>query len=1146
MTQCSCTRIALRALAVLSLLLLIPAPRLMAQQGTGSIIGTVTDPSGAAVANAGVEIINLSTQQTIRLKTNQSGFYQSPPLVLGRYQVSVSMQGFQTTKLNDVSVLVDKRTEADAQLSVGHASQTVEVSAASASALNTNSGTLGAVIQKKSIQDLPLNGRNTLALTALTPGVRNDLNGNETGFVNRGTRLSAISINGSPVGMNSFILDGQNDITAVTGEVAINPNVDSIQEFKVQSGVMSAQYGFTTGGVVNMVTRSGGEHFHGSAYEFLRNDAFNARNAMVPVSAPTPELRYNQFGAALGGPIFPHRMFFFGNWEEYRYISGSPTFFTVPTAQERNGDFSDLFTASGKPIQLYDPYSTTLNSNHQLVRTPYLGNVIPQGELDPASLAIQKNFYPLPNTTPTNAFTHANNFSFTPKTTISQRMILGRIDDRLGPNDFLFGRYAYEDNHNNNGTGGKQLYPSPIPANRIDDWKINSLIVGWTHTFSSTLINDVRISATRQHFTYQAASFGGNWPQKLGLPASVPAFTLPRVNNGLPVFVGTAGTRDLINPELTDTVTKVVGTHTITFGTDLRYNIGPTDQHNLPSGDFNFAAKLTGNPQEAGGGVGSTYATFLLGAVSSASLEVVGAHTDRAWTASFFVQDDWRATPRLTMNLGLRYDYQQQPYEQDNGYSNFNPNLSFGGFKGITQYAETDGTGRNFVHENYLDFAPRIGFAYRLTSDGKTIVRGGFGIYYPPIFTSTFVGLVNGFSSTNTSYVPEGNNTNFPAFKFSSGFPHPPVPLQGAKLGPLGFLGQTAAFQRPYAPTPMSEQYTLSVERQLPYNVVLQASYVGNHGVHMVAETYDMNQLNPDHFSLGSQLQSNVQNPYAGEVPGSLGGPTITLQQSLLPFPYYGAVNVTYPHDGNFMAHYLELSAQRRSANGLTFLFGYTFGKLLDDSLQAPLSYLADNPQKVQNVYDRQAEYSLDPADVSQRATVSAVYELPFGQGHQLSSSNAFIRRAIGGWQANGIAVMQTGFPLSISGADNFTATRPNFVKGQSPSISHPTAKEWFNTQAFINPPDYTFGDVPRTLPRTRAPGMIDFDMSLFKTTQIHENLALQLRAEAFNLFNHVNYGSPNTSFKAGPDGLNSNGAFGTITSAADARSLQFAVKLIF
>jgi hypothetical protein len=1126
-----------------------------AQQGTGNISGNLRDASGAALAGASVDIRSEQTQQVIHLKTDQAGFYNSPPLNVGFYNVTAVQPGFNKAD-SRVQVDVDKRAEVSMVLQAGAGEQTIEVSS-DASALNTTSATLGDVLEAKSIHELPLNGRNALALVALTPGVRNDLGANQEGFGNRGVFLSAISVNGSPVGDSGFILDGQNNIQAVTGEVAINPTVDAIEEFKVQSGVISAEYGYTAGGVVNLVSRSGTSQFHGTAYEFLRNDAFDAQNYFANSAFPKPELRYNQFGAALGGPIKRNRAFFFGNWEEYHEIQGQPQYLSMPTLAERNGDFSHAGSSvqgSAVPIPIYDP-GAPLNYTGPPTNpgTQFPNDVIPTDRLDPVALAVQAEFYPVPNTPAAIANPNllTNNFYFEPKIQVTGRQALGRVDFRFSDANNAFVRYGYSDNQTNDGAAGAvaaaTLYPNPLAANRNDNLMVQSLALSDNQIFSPSLFNTVLVGVTRVTFPFQAASFGKDLPGALGLPTTgphaVPQYTLPVLSNGLPAFNGTAGYRTYTGPQITDTVSKLLGNQSFKFGADVRYNIGSNFQRNAPSGTYNFAQTTT-----ASGGVGgSSYATYLLGNVSTstagaaaATLTVTGGETDRSTDTSFFVQDDWQALRRLTLNLGLRYDYQQQAYEQNNGYSNFNTAAinPVTGLPGLLQAAS--GKDRNFMNENYLNFAPRIGFALGLTDSGKFILRGGYGIYYPSIFNSIFTGLTNGFSNTTTSYTTP--------FQFSSGLPYQPA-QPGSTPFPNLFLGGAVAFQRAHSPTPMSQQWTLSLEKQIAYQIVLEATYAANRGTDFPEGNLNRNQLTQ------AEINEVLANPgvKVNSPCANTAGTLITLAQSLVEFPCYLSVADTTPHEGSYNGQYLELTAQRRAGHGLTILFAYTVGKLLDDSINTPLAYLSasTNLNGFQNIYNPRAEYSLDPTDVSQRSTTSMLYDLPFGKGNRFSSSNRFVNGLIGGYQVNAIATFQTGFPLAISGdSNNPYATRPNFTPGQSTILRNRSKSEWFNTAAFSNAPNVSgnsFGNVPRTLPNNRAAGTEDFDISVFKTTPITQRASLQFRVETFNTFNHVNYSAPGTTFSsASATGPNNNPNFGVVSAAAAGRQVQLALKLIF
>jgi hypothetical protein len=382
----------------------------------------------------------------------------------------------------------------------------------------------------------------------------------------------------------------------------------------------------------------------------------------------------------------------------------------------------------------------------------------------------------------------------------------------------------------------------------------------------------------------------------------------------------------------------------------------------------------------------------------------------------------------------------------------------------------------------------------------------------------------------------------------SSGFPTPPIQPQGRLLGPDAFLGQAVSYDQPNQKSPMSQQWDFSIQKQLPGSWVIDLTYSGNHGTHLISGNYSLNQLPLQYLALGNSLQNPVANPYAGIVPGSLGGTTITQQQSLLPFPYYSGISVRNPHMGNSIYHAGLLTVEKRFSQGLTFLASYTKAKLIDDSVATPINF--GNVEQVgtigfQNSYNFRAERSLDPTDVSQRLVLSGVYQLPVGRGRLLDIQNNILDKIIGGWQTQAVATIQDGVPVVITGASNNLATRPNST-GQSAKLSNPTAAAWFNTAVFVNPPNYTFGNLGRTLPDVRNPGVVQVDLSMIKNIQVYERLNLQFRAESFNVANHTNLGLVNAGFGAGPNGLNNSSTFGTITSARDPRSIQLGLKAIF
>ena len=1107
-----------------------------AQQGRGTILGTVTDASGAPVAGAVIKVTNVATNSGQETRTTGEGLYQAPNLAVGDYTVTVEKPGFRKVVRSGLQLQVDQRAQVDVRLDVGQVTESIEVRG-EAPLVDTSNTSIGKVVDQKRVSELPLNGRNALALTLLTPSVKSNAGSTSSGFADRGIQLSSISINGGPNAMNGQLLDGGNNIQSYIGEVAINPGVDSVEEFKVQSGGMSAEYGFTAGGVINMVTRSGTNKLHGSVYEFLRNDALDARNTF---GATKPPFRYNQFGASVGGPVIKNRTFFFGNWEEYRYRRSQVRIGTFPTAGQRIGNFTDLRSNTGALIPIYDPYST-LGSGTGVSRQLYPGNVIPPAQIDPVAKAINE-FYPIPNRTPTDAFTNANNFQTNASEIQQMRQYTIKGDHRVSDKNSMFGRYSFFNHRTDNGAGGATIYPNEVVSKRDDNLKNWNAVLSDTHVISPTIVNELRVGATRGYFPFVVRSFGGGWPQKLGLPSIVPADTFPAIGNGLTGFnTGTAGLRGSLNWQFLDQVNIVRGRHSMKIGFDFRLLQGHNLQRSSPSGNYAFAAGLTGNPL-APAGTGSAYASYLVGAVSSASVTTHLGESQVTHSISGYFQDDYKLSRRLTLNLGLRYDFQSQAVERNNGATNFDPFCKLAnGLAGCTVFAGVGGQPRNWRGEDYKNFGPRLGFAYDLFGNTKTILRGAYGMMYPSQMWRENYGNTNGFSQTSTTY-PQ-NDPNRPAFQLRQGFPSAPIQPQGRALGAAAFLGQNVAYDESNGNIPRIQQFTLSLQQQVWKSWLFEASYAGNLGRGLTAGSYDLNQLDPQFLSLGQGLQALGPNPYAGMVPGALGGATISREQSLKPFPYYNGISVRNPRLGSYNSHLLLLSAEKRLSKGLALLVSFTGGKVISDSIATPVNFGPIEQASVvgyQNgKYNRKAERSVDPSDVAKRGTVSLVYELPFGKGQQMWN------RLIGGWQVNTIGVMQTGIPLLIGGANNQRATRPDST-GKSAALDNPTAQRWFDTTQFVNPAPFTFGNVGRVLPNVRTPGTVNWDLSFIKNTKFTERFNLQFRTEMFNFMNHVNLGAPNTSFSPGPNGLNQSGSFGVITSARDARTIQLSLKLMF
>ena len=751
---------------------LVCAAACLAQQ---AILGTVMDASGAAIPGATVLVTNIGTNAVFNAQTNAQGYYTVPSIPTGRYTVTADAKGFKKTVRSGITIEVEKRAQVDLTLQVGALTESVEV-VGEAPVVDTASATQGSVVGERVLEDLPTNGRNAFSLMMLSSAVKSTNGPTNSGFTDRGSGLSQVSINGGPSSLNSISIDGGNNNNAYYNDMNANPAVDAIQEFKVQSNTMSAEFGFTLGGVINVVTRSGTNQWKGTLYEFMRNPVLDARNAFAVAKG---QFHYNQYGGSLGGPLWipklyngRNRTFFFFNYEEYKYRTATSTYRYFPPAQYHNGDFSRMVDSRGVSIPVYDPETTRVNpAGSGYVRDPLPGNIVPASRMDPVTVNMMK-LYPLPNLTSVNPFNAGSNYYEATKGGNNMRQYTLRGDQQISPKNMLYARYMYFRHFGIPTSGG--AIPWEV-AGRMDDWHSRNIVVSDTHTFNSRLLNEARLSFARQFFTFHNAGYGQDWPQKMGLPVGFPSDVFPVINNSITGLDGDRswGTRAGITSQLTEMMTWVHGRHTTKIGTDIRILQGHNLQKNGTSGSFTFAQALTGNPQSQVG-TGSAIATFLLGKVSSGSMPIQIGQSQRGYSTSFFIQEDWKATRRLNLNVGMRYDYQSAPIEQNDGNISFdfekNPQT---GLPGRTIYAGQD-YGRTRWAIDRKDFGPRFGFAYDVFGNSSTVLRGGYSIFYSNIFNIDNFGQTQGFANTTTSYQPAANNSNFPAFQFSGGLPYAP------------------------------------------------------------------------------------------------------------------------------------------------------------------------------------------------------------------------------------------------------------------------------------------------------------------------------------------------------------------------------------
>lgn len=1135
----------------------------LAQSPHSTITGTVTDAQQARIPGVEVTAVQIETNQKFSTVASEEGVYAIPSLPIGRYEVTASLPGFKTFRRSGIVLEVGQRLRLDIQLQIGEVNTTTVVTG-SVSRVQTEDSSLGTTVERERIEDLPLNGRHVFNLVKLVPGVQPRFNDRD-GFAevdNQG--FSQMSFNGGPIYSNQVFLDGGTNTVPVHNEISVVPMVDAVEEFKVHTNALPAEFGQTSGGVINVVTRGGTNEFHGSLYEFLRNDALDARNAFVtqrdPITGRTkPVLRYNQYGGTAGGPVWipwlykgKDRTFFYVGMEQWNFRTANINRATVPTAAERGGDFSNTRDGQGNLIVIYDPDTTLRNpSGSGFVRTPFPGNLIQSNRFDPLSLRVLE-YMPRPNVAPNNPFTNANNYLSLQPFPIDQFQLTTRIDHKLGEQDALFGRFTGTKNTRKNRAWGLRTPDADTDAR--DDQRNNyNLIIAETHTFSPHVINELRLNGTRQFLDFQHPSFDKDWPRQLGFPPILPQDAFPPVSISGMLSIGSGrggfagGHRKQHVVQAADSVTIISGRHVIKVGTDQRWSRLNFVNRLNPSGNFNFDGGLTNNPQRpAGSGFGM--ATFLLGHVSGGSQAVRPFFSFHSWSNGSYIQDDFKINRRLTLNVGLRYDLESGPVERWNRSSNFDPfeiNAETA-LPGVLLYAGAT-KDRHFTKPPRNNFGPRIGFAYDLTGDGKTVLRGGYGLIYSGLQSGDTTGdTANSLGfSVNTTFSPPGG-APVKAFQFNEG-PATLLQPQGAAGGPSAFRGQDVRFQPFESAAPYVQQWNLTVQRELPGQWVVATTYAGNRGVHLFGANYNLNQLDPKHYSLRLSLQDQVANPFFGLIKsGPLSARTVRRDQLLRPFPDYPNVTTLGEHGASSTYHAFQMTVERRFSAGLAALLSFTGSKLIDDSFSSNDGGGGSGDFRIGRL-NRRLDRGIDVADVSRRLVVSALYELPVGRGRRWLGAGGWISGLVGNWQLNSILTLQNGIPLAVRGANNFTGIGwPDLVGEPSLPSDERSPARWFNTAAFRNPADFTVGNVPRTLPHTRGPAYKDLSLSLFKVVPVHEELKLEIRGEAFNAFNWVNYNNPSTSFQPNAAGVNTNPNFGRILSSLPARRIQLGLRITF
>ncbi len=1136
-------------------------------QDSGRIVGTVADSSGAMAPNVSVRVLNTQTNATAKLVTNEQGRFIADNLSPGGYIVEGDAAGFKHFVQKGITVRVGDTIEVPIKLELGSATESVTVTS-EAALLQTATSSTGAVIETKLIGDLPLNERQPFTLAVLAPGVipnRQIVNAAQP-F----NRAPNFSISGGRGDTNEILLDGTpNTIpegsTGMLRAVTIFPTVEGMQEFKVQTNSMSAEYGGSGGGVVNIVTKAGTNQYHGAAFEFLRNSAMDSNGFFSNANnIALASFKRNQFGAAFGGPVMipklyhgRNKTFFFVSWEDLRQLGGIPFTTSVPTDLQRAGDFSQTFTAAGAAIQIYDPATTTLNANGTYTRTPFAGNVIPANRINPIAQEIMALF-PQP-TGPGLPFTHASNFNKTYTQTIDDNRVDVRVDQNFGDRQRVYFSWA-KDNRTYKNPNVYGNVSDPInftyPTDP-DSWR-----VGYLYTISPSWVAEARFAHNNIFYGQQPGSLGYDISQ-LGFPAGVvsgvqekefPRLTfsdLTGTQQGMGPISNTMTGRQNSNVFLVN-VSHTTGNHEIKFGTQVRRDYA--NRFTSTPGDLSFAFSRTftqgPNALSASSTAGSSVAAALLGLADTSSTSRLNLATPTIahnWWQAYYVQDDWRISQRLTLNIGLRWDLQFPMVEEHNNFNWLNPNVTSPiasqvpglNLKGAIQFA--DGNKRNPYIMNMHDIAPRVGLAYRLTSN--LVMRAAYGIFYAPNPYDTSGSVGTGFSQ-NTPFVSTLDGAT-PIATISNPFPNGLVrPFnQGTPPGPAANLGLAISYYQPFEPTPYNQQWNFGLQQQLGKSTALEVAYDGMRGTHLADVGYFMTQLRPE--QLGPQVTQQVPNAFFGIINvGTLASSTVPMRQLINPFPQYASVSVSVPDEASSSYNALLVKLEKRLSAGLTFLVAYTYSKLLDNG--SGTQTFLEPATGHQTASNRRIDYAPSDQDVSQRLVTSFTYALPFGRGRWVGGNWApAMDKILGGWQATGVLTLQNGIPLSFTTTDT-TQSGGNYLRpnnnGQNPALSgapETRLSKYFNTADFSQPAPFTFGNVARNLGNLRGPSRAAMDLAIYKDLPFKERLHLQIRGEAFNLTNTPEFQNPDTNFQSP--------TFGAITSQFNTpRQIQVSLHLSF
>jgi hypothetical protein len=1124
-----------------------------AQTIYGSIRGLVTDPSSAIVANGKVTLTNEGTALERTATTNTSGEYAFSQVLPGTYTVTVETMGFKKVERKGVILETQNQITVDLQLEVGNVAESISVTT-EVPLIETATASQGQVIDNQKLIDLPNIGRNPFMMSKLTPTIQ--MVGNPAYMrMQDQSGSSQISFAGGPIRGNNYMLDGVS-ITDMNNRAIVIASLESVQEMKVQTNTYDAEMGRTGGGVFNVTMRSGSNEFHGSGGGWLRNTDWEA-NAFFnnAQGIPRTDQPNRTYYGSFGGPVWipkvyngKNRTFFWGSLEGYRDTQGNSGQTAVPTAAERVGDFTHSFDGSGNLVIQYDPLlPRDANGN----RTPFSGNIIPASRIDKTGLAIASYFGAPTRTAPFGAINVGYSGVLPSKAGQGTIKVDHRITNWWNAN-VSFLRY-----HSNE--PGENWFPGnpATPEQWLLDRRVDATQVNNTLTVNPTTVVTVRYGFNRfPNFSY-TRSQGFNITT-LGFPASLasqlthPNFPIVNYQNYYPGdqmdSQGNNGSYVPYSRTFGAAVSKFIGKHSLKMGVDWRSISDDGIDFDGSRGDlaFDFNDQFTRKNAAVSGGGGSDIASLLLGYPAVATGFQSTKLFENVRYEGVYVQDDIRVNARLTVNVGLRWEHETGLSDRNgNLIVGFDPNAtnSLGAklgipVKGSVEFQSKNGYPSATGNYTYNKMSPRFGLAYSL--DQKTIIRGGWGIFWAPSLSFSGPYTPEGATATTTPN-PSSDGFNTPLIQLSNPFPNGLVKPVGTGNGDATCLGISCNIFDRNSKGTYIDQFSFDIQRELPFAIAVSGGYVGSRTYRLMLGTpnININQLDPKYFSMGTAaLGASVTNPYyvAGG-PGIIGSAKVTQAQLLRPYPAFGDINIQYSDQNKAQFDSLVLKAQKRLSQGLTFLAAYTYSKNFDRSSGGTGSDInRGSKNSPQNVYNLPAEWAPSIVDATHRLSLTSSYELPFGRNKQfLGNANRAVDYVVGGWQVNAVNVDTSGYPVIITQNSNNNGAyfaggmqRPNATGTSAAASGDFSARlnQWLNPTAFSTAPALTYGNVARTIP-VKGPGMANWDISIFKNFVIYERFRAQFRAEALNAFNTPYFRSPNGAFGSGSFGqVNTQGNF--------------------